>query len=237
MTLTLTCNLSLCLPLSHTLFIKINFRSSANIEKSLFAKGSKYFQKYLLIFLALKLVYFFLLFQSPDSPLPAISSFYSESTIQPPWQDKLNNHVYLACKNESMHGELLISPFLNRNSVLTNESDFSLQRDLPQEAVRVSLVKLVLVKMLAMAWKVVTLNWGEANGKYVLAMERLVLQFHVVEWVVHYSMIVMIFAVIFFLRRFLLKKRWFAILMIRRGYILRLAGLAEWRVFSDRFNR
>lgn len=90
-----------------------------------------------------------------------------------------------------MHGELLISPYITKthehsldsgNSEVDSQSEFILERDLPQEAVRVSLVKLVLVKILAMGWKVVTLNWGEENGKYVLAMEKFVLEFHVVEW-------------------------------------------------------
>ena len=96
----------------------------------------------------------------------------------------------------------------NFNDKSQDSSEFSIS-DLisSKNLIRLSLLKLVLVQILTFLWKILTLNF--LNSDYILlVLEGFILDYHIVEAILHYSVVIMIFGMVFLLRRFVLKKRY-----------------------------
>lgn len=189
----------------------LNSRCDQNVRESLFRKDQMHFKRYLFAFLLVKLLFYFLLFVAEagnhGGAVPfRLFSYWPGSTFQSPSQDKLNREMYRHFKNQVVYSDHQFSTHLLEQGDQSPPFDFS---DLGSggSVVRLSLFKMVLVQLLTFVWKVLTLNF--INGNYLLLiLEDFILDYHVVEVGLHYFVIVMIFALVFLLRRFVLKKRY-----------------------------
>ena len=177
-------------------------RCDDNVKRSIFHKNKAHFKRYLFAFLLMKIFFFLLLFVKeikhesslPDS-FPKFFSFYKESSFQPPYQDKLNHQMYRHFKNKIL-SESGLHNNVSDSEIISSTQDFS----------RLSLLKMILVQLLTFLWKVITLNFMNSNY-LLLILEGFILEYHIVEAVIHYSIIFILFAFVFLFRRYVLKKR------------------------------
>lgn len=153
----------------------------------------------------MKAVFILLLFyfeNRPSNPLSGSSlrlfSFYRNSTFQPPYQDTLNREMYQHFKSQ-----IISSGHVEHESPATAAPGTSVSA---QTVLRLSLFKMLLVQMLTFLWKVLTLNF--IKGDYVLlVLESAILEYHIIEALIHFSLIAISLSFTFLLRRFVLKKR------------------------------
>ena len=149
-------------------------------------------------------------------------NIWKESTIQSPSQDYINKYLYNKMKINIIHSA---DSFHHLNSYEDAQKlDYKINNNLENiNDINISFFKIILVRILSFIWRIFMFNSFSFGNSLLIFIEKLILNFHIIEFGFHFILIITMIIMMVSLRRNILKKRYLfyrmIILMSTQSYL------------------